>query len=179
MVANNNKGAEMNTTSYNPADYEQWHREAQAYRAHGDHGNASRCVEVADSLLPELAITVVRDRRNPRSRTRLVDPDATARSVMIRAFVAGRPIVHTEHGGTVANAYKHPAPTQGVVCVGFPDGRAVLWLGQLKANGVTLGGVLSCLVGDAYRAVEDGRYGPERQGEAKAALIKHADEVSK
>lgn len=92
--------------------------------------------------------------RSDRARCRLTSSHLDA--LRERAARTGRPAIHVSHGGSVANAYRYPAETEGRVEVAFPDGGAVTWLTTLPANKVTLSGVLSSCALD-HRAC-DARY---------------------
>jgi hypothetical protein len=77
-----------------------------------------------------------------------------------------------EHGGTVANAYNYPAVTDAVVAVAFADlDVVVIWAGELRANKVTRGGVVSSLLGDEARPLFDERYHPDKARAARAFVL--------
>jgi hypothetical protein len=105
---------------------------------------------------------------------RKADTQEAARKAVEKAMALGHPHIRLDHGGDVANAYKHPASTEAVLTVASPDGKVVQWGGRVAANKVTFGGAADeCLPG--ARALFDGRFSKAKRVAARAMILEQAE----
>lgn len=123
-------------------------------------------------LFTTTTTTTTTDLRNPNRRTRLVSTDAAAADAAAKAMCLGAAFV-CRNGGGVANAYKYPAVTDGVLAAAVYDpaaNRVVirLFAGELPANKVTPRGVCAM---HGFPDLLDGRVSATRQAAAAAALF--------
>jgi len=104
---------------------------------------------------PSTRIAVIHDHRGigPRVTARVVDLQLFADRTARQAVERGQPVVVTTTGGSVANKYGYPAETDAVLCVAFPDGRAILWATRIAANKSTLSGAAGAAAPRALGAV--------------------------
>ena len=80
--------------------------------------------------------------------------------------------VLARHGGSVANAYRYRAHSEGIVVV-VDVRRGVMGYAicsRINANKITYAGVVAHCCGEYYRAIFDPRYGGAKRLAAKKAL---------
>lgn len=77
--------------------------------------------------------------------------------------------IRSTHGGDVANSYKYPAFTEGLLIIGLGD-KIFWWATQLPANKVTLSGVVSRVLPEAV-PIFDKRYNSVSKAKALLKII--------
>jgi hypothetical protein len=109
------------------------------------------------TLIEIVEVVVLCDDRpgHARRKQRIV-PDLRPGTLVPDATWGGWAI-EAAHGGSVPNAYKYRATTEGRACVIAPDGRAVVGYCELNANKVSLVGVVGAALHQRCRPLLDGR----------------------
>jgi len=119
-------------------------------------------------------VQIIRVSSIPRLRVRRVDEKAAVRWAVVAAKEQRRPVIDVEHGGTVANAYKHKADTEAVFVVAFPNGDAYCEVNRVSANKASEAGVAAAAF-EGARPLFDGRYkDPQKLQKAREATIEWA-----
>lgn len=104
-----------------------------------------------------------------RRRVRRVNEDGQVEKAKELAAKEGKVIICVNHGGSVANAYKYPAKTEGVVTVAWPDGSVWQDMALLPANKVTLSGVFATITG--FRGLFDNRFSAEKKKSVRTQFL--------
>jgi hypothetical protein len=124
------------------------------------------------------AIDIEQLKKNGRRlRTRRIDEKEEAKQAALAANFLQEIVYLVNHGGSVSGKYGHPAETEGLVTVAFPNGYIYQRGARLSASNPTKSGVIAACLGDWARPVVDPRYDDAKKKIAKCALVAAATEA--
>jgi hypothetical protein len=118
------------------------------------------------------AIDIEQLKKNGRRlRTRRIDEKEEARQAALVANFLQEIIYLVNHGGSVSGNYGHPAETEGLVTIAFPNGYVYQKGARLSASNPTKSGVIAACLGDWARAAVDPRHGERKKKATRKMLI--------